>query len=276
MQVHPYADRFPMLPADELQALADDIKASGQIHPITLWRDPETGEELLIDGRNRRAACAMVRIEPKSETFEGDPYAFIRSANNRRRQMSAGQQAAADAFALFDQGLRINGRWKRGAISGTGDMQRMAEAGVILDEDPGLLQKVLAGSITLPAAYDDVNKKRVERAEEELQRTTIADGAHDLLGMITEGNLTLSEAWAAYQERTRKERERQEAIELSVRTVNLDLAEAVYRLAEYDHQRILREMIPRHAEIVESGIRITQQRIGAAIQFLTQLQEVIK
>lgn len=213
IEVHPYADRFPMLPADELQALADDIAANGQIHPIVLWTNPETGEQLLIDGRNRRAACELVDVEPKTEVFEGDPYIFIRSANNRRRQMTAGQQVAADAFALIDQGLRVNNRWKRGAITATGnsDSQRMTEAGVIWDEDPSMLQKVLAGSITLPAAYDDINKKRTARQQDEARWKTLETQAPDLLRLVTENKLTFTDAWNAYEGRIKKDRERHEA-----------------------------------------------------------------
>jgi ParB-like chromosome segregation protein Spo0J len=49
--VHPVANLFPMLPDDELQELADDIRANGLQHPIVLDKDG-----VLIDGRNRWAA----------------------------------------------------------------------------------------------------------------------------------------------------------------------------------------------------------------------------
>jgi hypothetical protein len=275
--VHPYADRFPMLPADELQALADDIATSGQLRPITIWIDQETGEELLLDGRNRLTACEMVGVEPKAETYIGDPYAFIRSANNRRRNMTPGQQAAADALALFDQGLRLPGRWKRGAITDTGNSQRMTECGVILDEDPGLLQQVLAGGTTLPKAYGEVNEKRATRAKEGKQRSTLADTAPDLAAFVASGKLVLDEAWAAYEKRTQEETQRRAEIEKGIRTSNFSVAECVYKLAGYDLDggvdRFLNETYPRHAEFVEPGMRLTPTRVAAAARFLDRLAE---
>ena len=35
-EIHPLADLYPLLPADELAALAEDIKANGQEAPILL------------------------------------------------------------------------------------------------------------------------------------------------------------------------------------------------------------------------------------------------
>lgn len=51
----------------------------------------------------------------------------------------------ADAFALFDQGLRISGRWKQGANSlvAGNSPDSLRQAGVILDEDPGLAQLIV-------------------------------------------------------------------------------------------------------------------------------------
>ena len=48
---HPYADRFPMLPEDELQRLAEDIRENGQRSPIMVSLDG-----LILDGKNRLAA----------------------------------------------------------------------------------------------------------------------------------------------------------------------------------------------------------------------------
>ena len=53
---HPAADVWPMLPPDELQALADSIVEVGLLEPVVHWADPDTGELFLLDGRNRAAA----------------------------------------------------------------------------------------------------------------------------------------------------------------------------------------------------------------------------
>jgi ParB-like chromosome segregation protein Spo0J len=59
--VHPYADAFPMMSDDKLDALADDIKVNGLLHPIIRDKDGR-----LVDGRNRLAACKRAGIEPRS------------------------------------------------------------------------------------------------------------------------------------------------------------------------------------------------------------------
>lgn len=92
MRVHPVADLFPMLPEDELGDLAEDIKTNGLQHPIVVK------DKVLIDGRNRLAACEMAGVEPHFEELNGsDPVAYILSANLARRHMTKGQRAMAAA-----------------------------------------------------------------------------------------------------------------------------------------------------------------------------------
>ena len=55
--VHPYADKFPMLPEPELAELAESIRANGLRNPIVL-----TPDGLILDGRNRAAACERVGV----------------------------------------------------------------------------------------------------------------------------------------------------------------------------------------------------------------------
>src|SRR5205085_4815531 len=52
--VHPVAALFPLLPPDELAALAADIRAHGLLHAVVLGADGQ-----VIDGRNRLAACKL-------------------------------------------------------------------------------------------------------------------------------------------------------------------------------------------------------------------------
>ena len=54
---------------------------------------------MLIDGRNRRAACKVAGMEPTSRDLNGeDPTAFVLSANIHRRHMTKGQRAMAVAM----------------------------------------------------------------------------------------------------------------------------------------------------------------------------------
>ena len=72
LPVHPSADIFPMISDDELQELADDIKANGLIHPVVIKNN------VLIDGRNRLAACKLAGITDVLTTeLEGDIDSYI-------------------------------------------------------------------------------------------------------------------------------------------------------------------------------------------------------
>src|SRR4051794_3311853 len=93
LRVHPAAEAFPLLSDDDLQELAEDIKVNGVIEPIML--DAEGA--LLLDGRNRLAACRIAEVEPRYEQLASDldPLAYIVSRNIRRRNITKGQQALA-------------------------------------------------------------------------------------------------------------------------------------------------------------------------------------
>jgi hypothetical protein len=89
MKNHPIADVWPMMEQDMLQALAEDIKKNGQLVPVWLY------EGMILDGRNRYAACKMIGVEPKTQPYTGDePTAFAVSLNDKRRHMTAGVRAA--------------------------------------------------------------------------------------------------------------------------------------------------------------------------------------
>ena len=75
--VHPVASLFPMIDDDALDALAEDIKKNGQREPIIVAYLDEAmiDEPVVIDGRNRHAACKLADIEPE--------FKFVMSLNDR-------------------------------------------------------------------------------------------------------------------------------------------------------------------------------------------------
>ena len=75
--VHPVASLFPMIDDDALDALAGDIKKNGQREPIIVAYLDEAmiDEPVVIDGRNRHAACKLAGIEPE--------FKFVMSLNDR-------------------------------------------------------------------------------------------------------------------------------------------------------------------------------------------------
>jgi len=99
--VHPCADVFPLMDAEELTALAADIKANGLRAPIVLWHDPSTqaGTCFVLDGRNRLDALERNgdAITPDAPFFSKpsiqNPAAFVISANIRRRHLTNTQRA---------------------------------------------------------------------------------------------------------------------------------------------------------------------------------------
>jgi ParB-like chromosome segregation protein Spo0J len=89
---HPYADLFPMMTDEELEALAEDIKENGLCYPVVRYQG------MVLDGRNRLLACEKAGVEPTFAEHEGDDasaLALVISLNVQRRDMTAGQRAPA-------------------------------------------------------------------------------------------------------------------------------------------------------------------------------------
>ena len=87
-QIHPAAAEFPLMDEARLSALADDLRAHGQREPIRLL------DGLIIDGRNRYRACALIGAEPRTEALppDTDPWAYVWSENGERRDLTAAQR----------------------------------------------------------------------------------------------------------------------------------------------------------------------------------------
>ena len=122
--VHPYADKFPMLPETELAELADSISVNGLRLAIVI-----TPGGLILDGRNRWKACELADVEPATIVYDGEDIAeYVIDANITRRNMSTGQRAMATALVLEADGRRENNRWKRGSVLGE-DISESANSG---------------------------------------------------------------------------------------------------------------------------------------------------
>jgi len=88
LKAHPAADLFPMLDQKRLQELAEDISQAGQREAIRLF------DGMILDGRNRYAACKKMGIEPRFEQVDPsiDPFAYVWSLNGERRDLTADQR----------------------------------------------------------------------------------------------------------------------------------------------------------------------------------------
>ena len=88
MKYHEAANIFPLMDEDELRTLAEDIGLRGQLVPI------EICDGMIIDGRNRWAACEFAGIEPITvEVNPKDPVAYVLSLNLHRRHLDETQRA---------------------------------------------------------------------------------------------------------------------------------------------------------------------------------------
>jgi hypothetical protein len=104
INVHPAADKFPMMTEAELRELGEDIKANGQQAAITMF-ESDKGERWLLDGRNRLDAMELVGLEVIGEISAGehwlsvfvewrghgprdDPYDIAISLNAHRRHLT--------------------------------------------------------------------------------------------------------------------------------------------------------------------------------------------
>ena len=175
---HPLAALFPLLDGDEFGALVVDIRAYGLRQKIILF------EGMILDGRNRYAACLEAGIEPRFEVFNGaDPLAFVISLNLTRRHLSESQRAmvAAKIATLKDgqrsdlvQGLPIG---RAAEMLNVGE-RSVARAKAVLDEGiPELATAIERGEISVCAAVE------VARLPEPEQREIVARGEKEILAV---------------------------------------------------------------------------------------------
>lgn len=189
-KVHWLAAKFPMMDKAGLAEMAESIKANGQYNPITY--DPDG---VLLDGRNREAACKIAGVEPRSEVYDGDPVEFILDLNVRRRDLNAGQRAMAMAIAYPEAKI---GRPRKGEKSqDTLDFstERLRQARRINDFNPALAQAVLDGTgIKFDEALEEVEK--AQRAERTLKQryAKLHEEDPDLSARVNADELTLEEA----------------------------------------------------------------------------------
>jgi hypothetical protein len=110
LPIHPAAELFPGMSEAELAVLGKDIRKHGLTSSIAVWSDGKSPEQLL-DGRNRLDAIEIeigpAIVSPPSVVAgkdflavnkvivldrSVDPYAFVISANIRRRHLTAEQK----------------------------------------------------------------------------------------------------------------------------------------------------------------------------------------
>ena len=146
-KAHPLADLFPMMSADEMKALVEDVRERGVQRPIVLLDD------MVLDGRNRYHAARDAGVGYRVVEFTGsDPVGFVISENMRRRHMTEAQRAfVAAKLAKLPRG--INQHTARAVCSPT-QAQAAAAMDVSVDSVQRARQVIETGTPALAAAAE--------------------------------------------------------------------------------------------------------------------------
>jgi len=92
VRFHEYANLFPMLLGDAMNALRDDIRVHGVREPVVFL------DGAILDGRNRYMCARDLCIAyPRVEFSGADPLSFVISNNLHRRHLTESQRAAVAA-----------------------------------------------------------------------------------------------------------------------------------------------------------------------------------
>ncbi|MFD3997419.1 ParB/RepB/Spo0J family partition protein [Streptomyces sp. NPDC058583] len=266
MEFHPTATLFPMLDEDELQALVDDIRKRGQLHPIVV---DEHGR--LLDGRNRLRACKIAGVQPQIARYEGDdPAGYALSVNIRRRSLTKGQAAmiAAKACSFSEQDPRSKTERSARSISEKAGVSlgRVGQANTILRHAPDLVDSVVSGAMGIDEAYKTAreNKAQADSVESQLARLRAEDP--ELADRVVEGDLTLQGAWAERKARAEEEvRQRRVATNL--------LCEILPALAQIRGSRTFAQYDP---ELAPPGRAVSREVIEHAASALAEMATVWK
>jgi len=214
LEAHPYADLLPMMNKLELDALTDDIRQNGLLHPIMRYQG------MVLDGRNRLAACQAAGVEPRFvdiETDDATALAHVISANIERRDLNGSQRAIVAARRWGLDGYSKGGRPGKAKPSLTGTVSvealarqfkvgkdSIAHARDLLREDPGCAAEVAAGRMSLADAYSELELSRKEAAQKEADTARAAR----YLAAVKDGEMSFEEALRRALEDERAEEER--------------------------------------------------------------------
>lgn len=192
-RVHPVAALFPMLDAVALRELADDIAKHGLLEPIVIL------DGVLLDGRNREAACELAGVDPIYREWMGDESeitAWILSKNIHRRHLDASQRAmVAGRLAELGQGQRV--------------IAAAVETGKSAGLKTGERQFSAAPTQAEAARLLNVGERTVREA-----RAVVTDGASELAAAVDRGEVAVSTAAALTRRVPDKETQRQIVTEL--------------------------------------------------------------
>jgi len=184
IEIHPVAEKFPLLFGREYEELVDDIRDRGQLHPVVIH------DNQLLDGRNRVRACNDLGIAPKQTEWSAPDGVtageWIVSTNLQRRHLTSQQRAMLAADPDILDVLEAEARERQGTRTDLGDIvqtiaqgsksrdnaaktfqtnhQYVQEAKKIRKRKPELVEPVINGTLTLTEAKKEVESAELEEA----------------------------------------------------------------------------------------------------------------
>lgn len=194
-RIHPAADIFPMMTDEELQSLAASIVDNGQLQPI-MMRDG-----VLIDGRNRLAACKLAKVKPIFAELpsDQDPLDYI-DAMDERRSVSKGQRAMVKAIRYPEP--------RKGDVKKLNNEDvtraRLSQARAVLHHSRILAESVIKGIKPLDAALATMRQEQQYQNSDEAKLSQLQQSAPDLADQVNEERLKLDEAIAAMSARQQR------------------------------------------------------------------------
>lgn len=167
--VHPVANIFPAMSADEFENLCVDIRDNG-LHEA-VWLDVEGR---LLDGRHRVMACEREGVNVKTREYDGhDPAAFVVSLNLHRRHLNEGQRSdVAGRLATMERGARTD----LGSIDAMSDAkaakllnvsEKSVERAKVVHRTgtPSLQEALTSGKVSVSAAADIATLPQAKQEE---------------------------------------------------------------------------------------------------------------
>ena len=266
MKIHPAAEIFPMMTKDELNDLAADIKANGLLTPIVT----DAHGDLLIDGRNRLAACKIAGVKPEYSKLNGhDPVAFIMSSNIARRHMTKGQQAMAVAmiYPETQQGKKSTSlKIKEVKLVNPGSL---SQARAVLAASKESAAAVLANEKSLTEAFDEIKEREGSVRNERSRMQKLREMRDDLAELVIKNKLTLeaAETKAKAEEEEHKQRRWAATVNIIDGVLLLDRSpDAAKEMAfEFDP-----------AVALSRGEKITPARLRRVADFTNKLSDIME
>jgi hypothetical protein len=230
-----------MLAGDELRQLAEDIAEHGLREPVWLWRDPDTGTEYLLDGRNRVAACAESGTEVRTQRYEGDdPVSFVVSLNIERRHLTGDQRKilALELIPLYEEQAEKARRAAIAEAAKRGDVGKASRNKTVAKSPPSKPKSVAEQSKSRDKAAKVT--KTSGRGVGEAKR--VKDKAPDLYEKVKAGETTFARSDRIIRDREAEQKRVDEAraeaaaagVESSVDIRLGDFREVLADLAEVD------------------------------------------